>query len=95
MAKASPQPKCKKCEEKCGKGKASPEILVQLEAGFDKLSNSDSPSMLKRFLTREMLDKLKTKKTSFGSTLLDCIQSGKLYFLFKFSNNRDYELFFK
>lgn len=72
-----PKPiKCQKCEEKCGKGKASPEILTQLEAGFDKLNKSESPSMLKRFLTRDVLDKLKFKKTSYGSTLLDCIQSG-------------------
>ncbi|KAL1516844.1 hypothetical protein ABEB36_000690 [Hypothenemus hampei] len=77
MAKASQlKSKCMKCEEKCGKGKASPEVLNQLEAGFAKLSNSDSVSMLKRFLTREVLDKCKQKKTSFGSTLLDCIQSG-------------------
>ncbi|XP_030758165.1 arginine kinase-like [Sitophilus oryzae] len=68
--------KCKKCEEKCGKGKASPEVLSQLELGYEKLFKSDSPSMLKRFLIKEMFDKLKFKKTSFGSTLLDCIQSG-------------------
>lgn len=50
--------------------------LEKLEAGFKKLEASDSKSLLKKYLTREVFDKLKTKKTSFGSTLLDCIQSG-------------------
>ncbi|XP_008193435.1 arginine kinase isoform X1 [Tribolium castaneum] len=51
-------------------------VLEKLEAGFKKLEASDSKSLLKKYLTRELFDKLKTKKTSFGSTLLDVIQSG-------------------
>lgn len=51
--------------------------LEKLEAGFSKLAGSDSKSLLKKYLTREVFDALKNKKTSFGSTLLDCIQSGK------------------
>lgn len=51
-------------------------VLEKLEAGFTKLAASDSKSLLKKHLTREIFDKLKNKKTSFGSTLLDCIQSG-------------------
>lgn len=50
--------------------------LEKLEAGFAKLAASDSKSLLKKHLTKEIFDKLKDKKTSFGSTLLDCIQSG-------------------
>lgn len=50
--------------------------LEKLEAGFAKLSKSDSKSLLKKHLSKEVFDALKTKKTSFGSTLLDCIQSG-------------------
>lgn len=50
--------------------------LEKLEAGFSKLAGSDSKSLLKKYLTREVFDALKNKKTSFGSTLLDCIQSG-------------------
>ncbi|CAG4977171.1 unnamed protein product [Parnassius apollo] len=50
--------------------------LEKLEAGFSKLQASDSKSLLKKYLTREVFDALKNKKTSFGSTLLDCIQSG-------------------
>lgn len=51
-------------------------VLEKLEAGFKKLQASDSKSLLKKYLTQEVFDALKTKKTSFGSTLLDCIQSG-------------------
>lgn len=51
-------------------------VLDKLETGFTKLSNSDSKSLLKKYLTKEVFDQLKTKKTSFDSTLLDCIQSG-------------------
>ncbi|XP_018325550.1 arginine kinase isoform X1 [Agrilus planipennis] len=51
-------------------------VLDKLESGFKKLEASDSKSLLKKYLTREVFDKLKTKKTSFGSTLLDVIQSG-------------------
>ncbi|KAG8225816.1 hypothetical protein J437_LFUL005623 [Ladona fulva] len=52
-------------------------VLEKLEAGFKKLESSDSKSLLKKYLTKEVFDALKTKKTSFGSTLLDCIQSGE------------------
>lgn len=51
--------------------------LEKLEAGFTKLAASDSKSLLKKHLTREVFDKLKNLKTpTFGSTLLDCVQSG-------------------
>ncbi|CAH1183675.1 unnamed protein product [Phaedon cochleariae] len=72
MAKA----KCHKCEEKCGKGKVNPEILQKLERGYKDLLKSDSKSLVKKYLTLDVFDKLKIKKTSFGSSLLDCIQSG-------------------
>ncbi|XP_055528690.1 arginine kinase 1 isoform X1 [Wyeomyia smithii] len=51
-------------------------VMQKLEAGFAKLQASDSKSLLKKYLTKEVFDALKNKKTSFGSTLLDCIQSG-------------------
>lgn len=51
-------------------------VLEKLEASFKKLEASDSKSLLKKYLTKEIFDNLKTKKTSFGSSLLDCIQSG-------------------
>lgn len=51
-------------------------VLEKLEAGFAKLAASNSKSLLKKHLTKEIFDSLKNKKTTFGSTLLDCIQSG-------------------
>ncbi|XP_039299168.1 arginine kinase isoform X2 [Nilaparvata lugens] len=52
-------------------------VLEKLETGFKKLQESDSKSLLKKYLTQEVFDSLKTKKTpTFGSTLLDVIQSG-------------------
>lgn len=52
------------------------EVLDKLETGYAKLAASDSKSLLKKYLTKEVFDQLKTRKTSFGSTLLDVIQSG-------------------
>jgi arginine kinase len=49
------------------------------EAGFLKLqqtSDEECHSLLKKHLTREIFDKLKTVKTPFGATLMDVIQSG-------------------
>ncbi|XP_014237693.1 arginine kinase isoform X1 [Trichogramma pretiosum] len=57
-------------------GMVDQETLDKLEAGFAKLQASDSKSLLKKYLTKEVFDACKTKKTSFGSTLLDVIQSG-------------------
>lgn len=52
--------------------------LDKLEAGFQKLqAAADCKSLLKKYLTREVLDACKNKKTQLGATLLDCIQSGK------------------
>merc|ERR1712131_294451 len=52
-------------------------IQEKLEAGFAKLQAADNcKSLLKKYLTREVLDKTKDLKTSFGSTLLDVVQSG-------------------
>jgi hypothetical protein len=52
-------------------------VLEKLEAGFAKLQASDSKSLLKKYLTKEVFDNLKNKKTpTFGSTLLDVVQSG-------------------
>ncbi|XP_043205314.1 arginine kinase Scy s 2-like isoform X2 [Amphibalanus amphitrite] len=51
--------------------------MQKLDAGFQKLqAATDCKSLLKKYLTKEVYDSLKNKKTSFGSTLLDVIQSG-------------------
>lgn len=57
-----------------------PAVLAKLEDGWCSLNCSDSKSLLKKYLTKEVLDDLKNKKTKFGSTLLDCVQSGKTTF---------------
>jgi len=51
--------------------------LQKLEDGFKKLQEAkDCKSLLKKHLTKEVFDQLKTKKTGMGATLLDVIQSG-------------------
>ncbi|VVC28422.1 ATP:guanido phosphotransferase, N-terminal,ATP:guanido phosphotransferase, catalytic [Cinara cedri] len=53
-----------------------PAVAAKMESGWSALSSSDSKSLLKKYLTKEVFDQLKDKKTEFGSTLLDCVQSG-------------------
>ncbi|ODM97523.1 Arginine kinase [Orchesella cincta] len=64
-----------------GKKKAlkmeDPAVVAKLEEGFQKLqAASDCRSLLKKYLTPEVFDKLKGQKTALGATLLDVIQSG-------------------
>lgn len=56
----------------------SKEDIEYVEKGYDKLqADTEGHSLLKKHLTKEILDQLKDKKTdSFGSTLRDVIQSG-------------------
>lgn len=54
-------------------------VIDKLEAGFAKLQAATPEqchSLLKKYLTREVLDKNKAKKTAMGATLLDVVQSG-------------------
>jgi creatine kinase len=56
---------------------ADAETIKKLEDGFAKLQGAaDCKSLLKKYLTREVFDKIKDKKTALGATLLDVIQSG-------------------
>ena len=53
------------------------DVLEYLDEGFKKLRASDSKSKLKKFLTKEVFQQLRTKKTpTFGSSLKDVVQSG-------------------
>uniref|UniRef100_A0A915IKC7 arginine kinase n=1 Tax=Romanomermis culicivorax TaxID=13658 RepID=A0A915IKC7_ROMCU len=46
--------------------------MTKIEEGYVALqSSTDCKSLLKKYLTKDVLDKLKAKKTSFGSTLWD------------------------
>ncbi|XP_044746540.1 arginine kinase-like [Coccinella septempunctata] len=59
----------KECRVKC--------VLRAMDEAYARLLQSDSKSLLKKYLTQEMYNELKEKRTpTFGSTLLDCIQSG-------------------
>lgn len=69
MAVSLPRSPCE-CSEIC------PVVLETLKVEFIKLELSDSESLLKKYLTKQVLDCLKYKQTSYGSTLLDCIRSG-------------------
>ncbi|XP_050437972.1 arginine kinase-like isoform X2 [Adelges cooleyi] len=51
-------------------------VVSKLESGWCSLASSDSKSLIKKYLTKGVFGELKGKKTSFGSTLLDCVQSG-------------------
>jgi len=54
-----------------------PAVLEKLEQAFQKLQAAgDCKSLLKKYLTPEVFDSLKGKKTALGATLLDVIQSG-------------------
>jgi len=50
----------------------------KLEAAFAKLQAADNcKSLLKKYLTKDVFEQLKGKKTAMGATLLDIIQSGE------------------
>ena len=56
---------------RCGKAGYSEQI------NKDVIQNAkDCHSLLKKYLTKEVVDQLKDKKTKLGATLLDVIQSG-------------------
>lgn len=71
---------CKNCHLKCGKGNVSADVLTKLDDLYKKLIESDSKSLLKKYLSRDIYDLLRDVKTPMGSTLLDCIKSGKKQF---------------
>jgi len=50
--------------------------IEKLEEAFKKVEASESKSLLKKFLTKEVFEQLKEKKTELGASLLDVIQSG-------------------
>lgn len=70
----------------------SPDVIAKIEEGYAKLqvccpntptytkvplqAAPECHSLLKKYLTKEVVDELKDKKTKLGATLLDVIQSG-------------------
>lgn len=54
------------------------ETMKKIEESFLTLKTAENcHSLLKKYLTEDVLNKLKNKKTKLGATLLDVIQSGK------------------
>ncbi|CAN8027309.1 unnamed protein product, partial [Ixodes persulcatus] len=61
---------------KSGSNMVDQATLDKLDAGFKKLQDAkDCKSLLKKYLTKDVFEKLKTRKTAMGATLLDVIQS--------------------
>lgn len=55
--------------------------IAKLDEGFKKLeAATDCKSLLKKYLTKDVFEQLKAKKTKLGATLLDVIQSGRSQF---------------
>ncbi|XP_076231671.1 arginine kinase [Calliopsis andreniformis] len=52
------------------------ERVKALEEAYSKFATTDSGSLLKKHLSQSVFDKLKSRMTSSGSTLMDVIQSG-------------------
>jgi len=53
------------------------DVIEKVEAGYKKLQEAkDCHSLLKKYLSREVVDQCKGRKTKLGATLLDVIQSG-------------------
>jgi len=56
---------------------ADAETIKKIEEGYKTLQNAkDCKSLLKKYFTQDVMNKLKTKKTALGATLWDVIQSG-------------------
>lgn len=57
--------------------RSASEINSAMNKGFDDLNSaSNVDGMLKKFLTKDIIEDLKELKTRFKGTFLDCIQSG-------------------
>jgi len=53
------------------------DVVQKIEDGFKKLQDAkDCKSLVKKYLSKEVVDQCKDKKTKLGSNLLDVIQSG-------------------
>lgn len=56
---------------------ASQDVIKKIEEGYKKLQEAkDCKSLLKKYLTKDVMDACKGRKSKLGATLLDVIQSG-------------------
>lgn len=59
------------------------DTVKKIEEGYKTLQSAkDCHSLLKKYFTEDVMNKLKTRKTKLGATLWDVIQSGKIFFSF-------------
>ncbi|XP_044759253.1 arginine kinase-like isoform X2 [Coccinella septempunctata] len=68
--------RCQQCSLKCGTHYVPYDVLRLLRMGYRKLEYSKSQCLLKKFLTEELLEHLKFRRTSNDVNLYDCIKSG-------------------
>ena len=56
--------------------------MADADSLYSKLKNSgpECKSLLKKYLTQPVFDKLKKKTTDYGGTIASCIRSGASYF---------------
>lgn len=58
---------------------AAADVVKKIEGAPDILKKDEKGhSLLKKYLSKDVVDSLKSKKTAMGASLWDCIQSGKL-----------------
>lgn len=54
------------------------DVVKKIEGAHDILQKDEKGhSLLKKYLTKEVIEANKNKKTAMGASLWDCIQSGK------------------
>ncbi|XP_068214769.1 arginine kinase-like [Palaemon carinicauda] len=53
-----------------------PLAVSSLDGEFEKFTNMESTSLLKKYLTQDVFDNIKQRSTAGGATLHDCIKSG-------------------
>ncbi|XP_066956665.1 uncharacterized protein [Macrobrachium rosenbergii] len=73
---AKGRPDTKGSEDEAEGSEQDPAAPISLEEEYEKFSNTESSSLLKKHLTPEIFADIKDRTTSLGATLYDCIKSG-------------------
>ncbi|XP_018336258.1 arginine kinase-like [Agrilus planipennis] len=66
----------RRCDTWCVKGLIDAEKLIKMEKLYENLLKSNSKSLLRKHLNRDLYNSLKFIRTHKGITLLECIKSG-------------------
>ncbi|KAI6229632.1 Arginine kinase [Aphelenchoides besseyi] len=68
---------CQQCASNCKCGKVDPSIVKKIEDAYKTLqAHPECQSLLKKHLTKSVVEELKNKQTKNGATLYDVIRSG-------------------